>query len=95
MGKVKPVLVKDMEHCLVCGSPHVHWHHVFFGTANRKLSDKYGFIVPLCQEHHTGDSGAHFNRDFDLHLKKMAQRHFETHYGARKEFMKIFGRSYL
>jgi hypothetical protein len=91
----KSVIVDDMEHCYVCGSPYVQIHHIIGGTANRKISDFYGFVVPLCMEHHTGSRGVHFNKPLDLHLKKLAQKHFEGEFGARNEFIKVFGKSYL
>lgn len=95
MGKAKSVVVKDMEHCYVCGSPYIHIHHIFFGTANRKISDKYGYVVPLCQEHHTGSAGVHFNKSLDLHLKKLSQEHFEAHIGQREDFRRVFGKSFI
>ncbi len=95
MGKVKSVIVDDMEHCLVCGSPYIEIHHIIFGVANRKLSDKYGLVVPLCVEHHRGNTGVHQNRDLDLHLKKLAQEHFEAEFGTREYFRTVFGKSYL
>ena len=84
-----------MDNCFVCGRPYTEVHHIIYGTANRKLSDKYGLIVPLCNEHHRGQTGVHFNRDFDLYLKKLAQEKFEAVYGADKRFIDVFGRSYL
>ena len=84
-----------MDNCFVCGSPYTEVHHVIYGTANRKLSDKYGLIVPLCHEHHRGQTGVHFNRDFDISLKKLAQEKFEWEYGATKSFVEIFGKNYL
>ncbi len=95
MGKVKSVIVDDMEHCLVCGSPYIQVHHILYGTANRKLSDQYGYVVALCQEHHTGSTGVHFNKPLDLHLKKLAQKHFEGKIGTREHFREVFGKSYL
>ena len=95
MGKAKSVIFKDMEHCIVCGSPYVQHHHIFYGIANRKISDRLGYLAPLCQVHHTGNEGVHFNRDFDLSLKRAAQRHFEENYGDKELFIKTFGRSYL
>lgn len=90
----KSVLFDDMNHCILCGSESVQIHHIFFGTANRKLSDDDGYIAPLCQKHHTGKDGVHFNRPFDLTLKEMAQRHFEeTH--DRQAFIRRYGKSYL
>ena len=95
MGKTKSVIVEDMEQCYVCGYPYVEVHHIFYGTANRKISDKYGYVVPLCREHHTGSTGVHFNKVFDMHLRKIAQKHFEAEYGDRNEFRRVFGKSYL
>ena len=48
--------------CVVCGNPHVQMHHILYGTANRKKSDKHGYIIPLCYEHHLGGNGIHKNR---------------------------------
>lgn len=70
-------------------------HHIFFGTANRKQSEKYGMKVWLCMEHHTGDYSIHRNRHLDLYLKEKAQTHFEAHCGSREEFREIFGKSWL
>ena len=84
-----------MEHCFVCESPYVQVHHILYGTANRKISDKLGYVAPLCQEHHTGSTGVHFNKALDLHLKKLAQEHFEANLGTRSEFISTFGKSYL
>lgn len=40
------------------------------------------------------DSGIHFNKGFDLEVKRIAQLTFEVEYG-HEEFMRIFGRNYL
>ena len=89
-------VLQEVKECYVCKSTYnLHSHHVFFGTANRKQSEKYGMKVWLCMEHHTGSSGVHHNRDLDLHLKKFAQRKFEALYGDNTSFQKVFGRNYL
>lgn len=71
-------------------------HHVFYGTANRALSDRYGLIVRLCKRHHTlGKDSIHGgNRAVDLMLKQRAQAAFEKHY-PDLDFRSIFGKSYL
>lgn len=94
MGK-KSAIVNCMKNCFVCGSPYVQMHHIFYGTANRKISDRYGYIVPLCQEHHTGQTGVHFDKQFDLALKELVQKHFEKNHGTREDFRNVFGKSYL
>lgn len=86
---------KFKDECVVCGSPYVQHHHILYGVANRKISDKYGYIIPLCREHHTGNHGIHFNKEMDLYWKQRAQIHFETYHGSREDFIKIFGRNYL
>ena len=94
--KTHSVLVDDMEHCIVCGKPHPNVHHVFMGVANRPISDKYGYVLPLCQEHHTGSAQSpHRDRKIDLAYKCMAQKHFEENKGNREMFINLFGRSYL
>lgn len=70
-------------------------HHVIHGTANRKLSEKYGLKVYLCLNHHReGKEAVHRNRENDLLLKKDAQRAFEKKY-SRKDFREIFGINYI
>lgn len=81
--------------CVVCGSPHVQSHHIYGGTANRKISDKHKYIIPLCAEHHTGGNGIHRNRGMDLRWKELAQQHYEKHVGTRQDFIKEFGKSWL
>lgn len=95
MAKKKSIIVDSMDNCFVCGSPYVEIHHIMYGTANRKLSDRYGLVVPLCQEHHRGSTGVHFKRDLDLHLKKLAQEKFDALYGQNTSFMAVFGKNYI
>ena len=92
----KSIIQKDTDVCYICGTnQNLHWHHVFFGTANHKNSDDYHCLVRLCQEHHTGSKGVHANRALDLFLKRTAQQCFEEQIGNREMFMQIFGRNYL
>lgn len=70
-------------------------HHVFGGTANRKLSEKYGLKVYLCIAHHReGPEAVHQSRRYDLMLKEDAQEAFEQNH-TRQEFVNIFGRNWL
>lgn len=88
--------MQTKKQCFLCGTTlNLHDHHIFFGTANRKVSEKYGLKVWLCQEHHTGGSGIHFNKGLDEGLKKLAQQKFEELYGSREEFREEFGKSVL
>ena len=89
----RSIIQKERE-CLICGNlNNLELHHIFFGTANRKLSDKYGLTCYLCHFHHTGRQGIHFNKEMDDKLKKYAQERFEEVY-KDKNFVEIFGRNY-
>jgi hypothetical protein len=90
---MQSILHNREDGCLICGNPYVEEHHVFIGTANRKLSDKYGLTVYLCAEHHRGNNGVHHNAGLDLKLKQMAQSRFEEVY-PELDFIKIFGKNY-
>ena len=89
------VLVDSLDYCIVCGKPHPNKHEVFFGNKARNMSIKYGYVLPLCYEHHKGSEGPHLNRKIDLAYKCMAQRHFEANKGNRAMFIELFGKSYL
>lgn len=89
-------LLSTVKACYVCGRMGVHKHHVFYGTANRKLSEKYGCWVFLCPIHHNmSNEGVHFNRELDLQIKRKCQERWEAEYGNRDKFREIFGKSYL
>ena len=91
----KSILQKEKA-CLICDTTHnVECHHVYFGTANRKISEKHGFTVWLCNHHHTGSrNSVHQNRELDLMLKKAMQMVYEVDH-TREEFMELIGRSYI
>ncbi len=91
--------------CDVCGIENAELHHVYFGTGNRKISDKHGFVEWLCPEHHRGQPiGIHGgNVELDLKYKRKHQMIFElelmsdgvSREKARDKFRKIVGKSYL
>ena len=87
-------ILQTNKKCWVCGNPNTEEHHVIYGTAKRKLSDKYGLVVYLCRPHHTGPKGAHFNSSLDTQLKMFAQKKFEEKY-SHKKFMEVFHKNYL
>lgn len=93
--KIHSVLVDDLQHCIVTGSPEVAMHHVFNGPC-RSLSGRYGFIVPLRPDwHNMTPYSVHMNQEFDEHLKRQAQEYYEAHIGTREQFIAEFGKSYL
>lgn len=96
MKKLFSVLTDDLEHCYLCRSNVVAIHHVF-GGSNRKLSEKYGFLLPLHPRWHTDSNDAihRGNRALDLQLKQLAQTYYEDNIGTRSEFIIDFGKSWL
>lgn len=90
-------IISNEYECLVCGDIRMlHKHHIFYGTANRKQSEKYGCWCYLCDYHHNkSGNGVHFNRSLDLNLKRHCQKKWEEIHGDREEFIRTFGKSYL
>lgn len=90
------ILIENFEECVVCHTTQdLHKHEVFFGTANRKLSIKYGLVISLCGIHHNlSNKGIHYNKELDLKWKRKAQKKFEEFY-PDLDFRKIFGKSVL
>ena len=74
-------------------------HEIFFGTANRKKSIKYGLVVFIRPEdHNMSEYGVHCRNghEFDMYLKKLGQKRAMDEYGwTTDEFIKIFGKSYI
>lgn len=91
-------LLQESKCCYECGTTlNLHRHHIFYGTANRKLSEKDNLVVYLCYEHHTGAFGVHNgNKALDLKLKKAGQRAYMKYYGkTAEEFRERYGKNYL
>ena len=74
----------------------LHRHEVFFG-ANRQKSIEYGLVVFLTPEmHNMSNYVVHFNRAFDLELKKIGQKAaMLAYHWTIDDFIREFGRNYL
>lgn len=85
------------DYCTVCGKPYAHLHEIFYGTGERQLSIKYGLQIRLCEEHHNSPGGMnpHHNKAINDKLKREGQMKFESLYGSREDFRRIFGKNYL
>ena len=94
---------KDDRTCFACmilrqdysEKPYLEEHHVFGGTANRKLSEKYGlkvYLEPSC--HRFGEDAVHVNRFVSDMVKTHAQRIFQEKY-PELNFRNIFGKNYI
>ena len=93
---MKSIIQKEKE-CYLCGSTQgLERHHCLYGTANRKLADKYGLTVWLCSKHHRDSKvGVHgMNTEADKMLKRIAQKAFEKKWN-HELWMLQFGRNYL
>lgn len=91
-------IIQKKKECFICKSTYnLHSHHIFFGSANRKLSEQDGMKVWLCAPHHNmSDAGVHFDRTLDLRIKKVAQLKWQEYYNKTEDnFRKRYGKSYL
>lgn len=80
MGKMISAYTKDTDHCIVCGRRREHWHHVY-GASDKKSSEKFHYLLPLCGEHHNlSDNGIHFNHEMDYHYKQLGYEMFKRDY---------------
>lgn len=91
-------IMQSARECYITGATNgLHKHHIYHGTALRKISDDNGFWVWLRWDWHNGsDYGVHGKNGhgFDVRLKRECQEKFEeTH--TREEFMALIGRNYL
>lgn len=89
-------ILQDEKKCFVCGKTYdLAVHHVYEGTANRRISDATGMTIFLCHFHHNmSDEGIHFNKELDLSVKRYAQEIYEREH-TREEFRSLFGKSWL
>lgn len=91
-------LISDYYECLVCGkNRNLHKHHIYEGIGRRDQSEKYGCWCYLCARHHNmSDVGVHYNKAFDLKLKRKCQKILEEQKGwSREQFTNVFGMNYL
>ncbi len=88
-------IICNERECYLCGKRiGLEKHHIMSGTANRKLSEKYGLWVWLCHDCHTGKGGAQYERSIGDRLKMIAQREFEKVHG-HDMWMDLFRKNYL
>lgn len=92
-----PSILSSEKRCFICGSEQMlHRHHIFHGTANRRISEKWGCWVYLCYLHHNGSNeGVHFNSALDRQLQRQCQQAWQDLHGTEEDFRKVFGRSFL
>lgn len=85
------VFTDNLDKCFLCKNKKDHLHEIIAGR-NRQNSMRYGFVLPLCEKHHSMyQNDVIFNRRW----YSKCQRYFEKNIGTRKDFIKIFGKSWL
>lgn len=89
-------LLSKTKRCYICGAIEVEKHHIFFGTAKRKISDMEGCWMWLCPEHHRGSSGVHFDKKLCRKIQAKCEQEWISRNKSDEEgFRRIFGRNYL
>ena len=91
------------DFCIICGRPRTDTHHIFKGHKQRHLAEEDQLLIPLCQEHHTGNMSVHQRKELNVLCEIIGQLAYEKKkcaegYGeaaARESFRIRYGRSYL
>lgn len=74
-----------------------HRHEIFYGVRNRQKSIDDGLVVFLRPElHNMSNMGVHFNKRFDLELKRIAEQRWLDFYNKTiDDFIARYGKNYL
>lgn len=89
-------ILQNEKKCYITGQAQgLHKHHIYPGYGTRQICEREGFYIWLKPEfHNMSNDGIHFNKEFDLEVKRECQRKYEeTH--TREEFVSLIGRNYL
>ena len=86
-------ILQTEKKCFVCGKTYdLAVHHVYEGTANRRVSDATGMTIFLCHYHHNmSDEGIHFNKELIYRSRDMHKRFMSGHI-HEKSFDPCLGR---
>ncbi len=88
------IFTVNMGICHITGdSQNVEPHHIFQGEANKVLSEKYGFMVPLRSDwHRKTPYSIHMDRKLNLSYKVRCQEYYINVLGkSREEWIAEFG----
>ena len=93
----KSILQTKKECYITKSTTNLHKHHIFEGTANRRISEEDGLWIWLrAAWHNASDYGVHSDKELDLQLKKIAQKSWQKFYGKTKEdFIVRYGKNFL
>lgn len=91
-------IIWDEKACYRCGiTVNLHKHHIFYGSANRALSEKDGCYCTLCAKCHSAihDPKNVVDVEYKKWLMSTAQKKWQAHYQkTKKEFIERYGKSY-
>ena len=88
-------IMQTQKECYICHCAFgLQKHHIYEGS-RRQISERNGFTVYLCPDHHTMSAfSAHRDPGLNKWLKQQCQRMYErTH--SRAEFIALIGKNYL
>lgn len=92
--EIKSIIADNFDVCYFCHKPRQHIHHVM-NAANKKKSEKYGLMIPVCMLCHGMIHCGTSNDELNMRrVKQLAQRKFEELY-SRELWMQEFGKNYL
>lgn len=92
--------MQKADTCFLCNrnrhAGRLEVHHIF-GGARRKLSDKYGLCVTLCEEcHRTASHAVHQSAETMQYLHEYGQRKAMKENGwTVEQFREVFGKNYI
>lgn len=99
MKKNKSIIQSDSSYCYIhreflgVDKSACHLHHVFHGTANRKIADADGCYCFLCASCH---SALHDKGLYDLDLQQITEKAWLETYGKTiTDFIHRYGKNYL
>lgn len=92
--EIKSIMTDDLDHCYFCPRARQHIHHIM-NAANKKKSEKYGLLLPVCFSCHSKIHDNPLTEELNmLAVRQMGQRRFEELY-SKELWMKEFGKNYL
>jgi len=83
------VFTDNLKECYFCKSPDVELHELIYGS-NRWNSMRYGYVLPLCRQHH---NSFHKNHRLTMEWQVKCQEHFTNKYSL-EEWLHIFHCNY-
>ena len=94
---MKSIIQSEKECYITKTTSNLQEHHVFNGTANKKLSEKYGLKIWLHQDWHNDTSySIHGDQSLDDKIKAEIQQKAMDYYGwSVEDFIRIFGKNYI